>query len=102
MGGQADELEIVSIEGGIEIAVKVVPGASRTKVVGTWGTALKVAVAAPPEGGKANAAVAKLLASFLGVRKGDVTIIAGFGQALKRVAVAGLSVEQVRERVAGM
>ena len=51
---------------------KSFPALSRTGIVGTWGTALKVAVAAPPEGGKANAAVIKLLAAVFGVRKADV------------------------------
>ena len=46
---------ILSASGdGTRVRVKVVPGASRTKVVGVLGDRLKVAVAAPPEGGKAG------------------------------------------------
>ena len=93
-------LAIVATARGAEFTVNVVPGASRTRVVGVLGRALKVAVAAPPEAGKANAAVAALLASVLGVKKGDVTILSGQTQPLKRVAVVGITPENVRAHLA--
>lgn len=99
MTSEVGEVRIVAKPGGLEMTIKVVPGASRTKVVGVWGTALKVAVSAPPEGGKASAAVAKLLASILAVRKADVAIIRGQTQRVKRVTVSGLTVAQARERL---
>jgi uncharacterized protein len=100
MAAETNGVELRSIPGGVEFAVKVVPGASRTGIVGTLGTALKVAVAAPPEGGKANAAVIKLLAAVLGVKKGDVSIVHGHGQPLKRIAVRGVASDQARARLA--
>ena len=93
------DLEIVERGDGIEFAVKVVPGASRTRLAGTWSAALKITVAAPAEGGKANGALAKYLAATLGVHKADVTIVSGHTQPLKRVAVAGLSAAAARERL---
>ena len=62
------------IEGGIEIRLKVVPGARRSEVVGALGDRLKVRVAAPPEGGKANRAVEELLSHAFGA---DAEIVAG-------------------------
>lgn len=76
--------------------MKVVPGASRTRIVGVLGDALKVAVSAPPEGGKANAAVCKLLATRLGKAKSDVSIVAGHSQPHKRVFVRGCDAATVR------
>jgi uncharacterized protein (TIGR00251 family) len=50
---------------------------------------LKVRVAAPAEGGKANRALLRLLGEWLGVR--DVEIVAGVSSAEKIVRVTGLS-----------
>ncbi len=100
MASDVSAIEIVGHRGGIELTVKVVPGASRTKVVGVWGSALKIAIAAPPEGGKANAAVTKLLAAVFGVRKADVSILSGHTTPLKRIGLAGITVAAARAHLA--
>jgi uncharacterized protein (TIGR00251 family) len=96
----ADALAITERAGGIELRVKVVPGASRTGISGYWGSALKLAVAAPPEGGRANQAVCGLLAELFGVRNADVTIAAGGTRPLKRIRIAGLTAAAARARLA--
>ncbi len=100
MAGDADAIAIASAEGGVELTVKVVPGASRTRVAGAWGSALKLAVAAPPTGGQANAAVVALLAAVFDTGKGKIAILRGHGQPVKRVAIAGLAVSEARARLA--
>lgn len=80
--------------------MKVVPGASRDAIAGWLGDALKVRVSAPPERGKANAAVEALLAEALGVAPPDVRIVAGQASARKQVEVAGLTAGEIRERLA--
>ncbi len=92
----ADQLEIVARGDRIEFNVKVVPGASRKKIAGPWGTALKIAVCAPPEAGQANAAVTALLAALLGVKKTQVTIVRGHTHPLKRIAVTGVTIPDAR------
>jgi uncharacterized protein (TIGR00251 family) len=77
------------VEGGFDLAIKVVPGASRTVIAGPLGDRLKVRVAAPPEGGKANRALVEVLREWLGVR--DVEIVAGRSTAEKTVRAIGLS-----------
>ena len=49
------------------IRLRVSPGARRTAVAGRYGDGWKVRVAAPPEGGRANAELLRHLAGLLGV-----------------------------------
>jgi uncharacterized protein YggU (UPF0235/DUF167 family) len=59
-------------------------------VVGRHGAAIKVTVSAPPEDGRANKAVAVLLASMLGLKANQVRVIKGHAQRLKIVQIEGL------------
>ena len=72
------------------ISLVVSPGARRTELVGRYGDAWKARVAAPPEDGRANAALEELLASLLGVPRGDVSVVAGRTSRRKVVEVRTL------------
>ncbi|PIE11720.1 MAG: hypothetical protein CSA72_00940 [Rhodobacterales bacterium] len=63
------------VQPGAVVAVKATPKASRERI--EEGTPLRVYVTAPPDKGKANAAVTKLLAKALGVPKSRLTLIRG-------------------------
>ncbi len=82
--------------GAVLIYVKAVPGASRDVIAGVLGDRLKVRISAPPEKGKANAAICRVIAKALGVRPNTVSIHAGRRNPEKVVRVEGLSIEQVR------
>jgi hypothetical protein len=71
------------ISTGWEIRVKVVPGASRSRIAGLLGDRLKIQVAAPPEDGKANKAVAEVLAVWLGLAKSEIELVSGASQPTK-------------------
>ena len=90
---------IVAAADGVRIRILVVPGASRDEVVGVHGDALRVKVSAPPEKGRANAAVVELLARALGVRHGDVAIASGHGGRRKVAVVRALTADTVRLRL---
>lgn len=90
------QLELKAVDGGVELTVKVVPGASRSRLVGVWGGALKLAVCAPPEGGRANEELLGLLAGALGVRRCDVRLGQGRSRPVKRVFVRGTTVAAAR------
>lgn len=61
----------------VDIRLKVVPSSRKDEIVGAHGDRLKIKVAAPPEDGKANIAVCRLLAEHLDISARDVQIIAG-------------------------
>ncbi len=88
-----------STTNGVEVTVKVVPNASRDRIVGPLGDALKIQVAAPPERGRANAAVERLLAEALGVSKKDVSIARGMSNPRKVVFVSGVAIEHIQDRL---
>jgi uncharacterized protein (TIGR00251 family) len=92
-------LKLVGDTNGVRFNVKVVPGASRDRIVGLLGEALKVAVSKPPQAGAANAAVLKLLAEALDVPAKQVSIVRGHTKPRKEVFVMGVTHDQVRERL---
>ncbi len=71
------------------IWVKAVPGASSNEIAGVVGDRLKIRISAPPEGGKANRAICKLLASSLGVKANQISIERGETSPAKIVRISG-------------
>ena len=92
-------LPLDSTPAGVVLHLKVVPGASRSRIVGLLGDRLKVAVAAPPEDGKANDAVCKLLAEALGIPARQVAVTQGHSRPQKTVTISGLPLDQIRSRL---
>ena len=92
-----DKLKIRDVAGGAVIAVKVVPGSSRDRIVGVLGDCLKIATSAPAEKGRANAAVAAALAGALGVDRRAVELAAGQTSPRKEFLVSGLSGADARK-----
>lgn len=82
-------------DGGVELLVLVQPRASRTKVVGEHDGRLKIALAAPPVDGEANAALIEFVSDALDVRKADVRLVDGETSRRKRLIVQGVALEQV-------
>ena len=95
-----DKLNIRNSAGGALISVKVVPGSSRDKVVGVLGECLKISTSAPPEKGKANAAVAAALAGAVEVDRRNVELTSGPTNPRKEFLVAGVSADELRKRLA--
>src|SRR6476660_9197940 len=72
------------------LRLRVSPGAGRAAIVGRYGEAWKVRGTAPPEGGRANDAVRRLLAEVLEVPRGALTLVSGHGGRDKIVELAGV------------
>jgi uncharacterized protein (TIGR00251 family) len=82
---------------GVLVDVWVVPGASRNEIAGVHQGRWRIRVTAPPEGGRANRAVCRIVAEGLGVRRAEVH--AGHGSRRKQVLVPGLSVAEAAGRL---
>lgn len=81
------------IPGGVELSVLVQPRASRSRIVGPHGDAVKIQLAAPPVEGQANAELIELLAKALGVPRRQVELLAGDASRRKRVRILGVSAQ---------
>jgi len=90
---------ITKTPGGVSLAIKVAPRASRNELAGVEAGALKVRLTAPPVEGAANQALVKLLAKQLKVAKGKVRVVSGQRSRNKRVEISGLDPDQARKRL---
>lgn len=81
------------------IPVRAQPGARRSALAGTWNGCLKLAVAAPPEDGRANDELARLLAQLFGLKPRAVTLVSGATSRQKRFRLE-LGAELVRAKLA--
>lgn len=75
-----------------DLLLKVIPNASSDTIIGWCGDVLKIKVQAPPEDGRANRALVKLLAEHFKVPKRSIVILAGEKSREKRVRIEGMKV----------
>ncbi len=83
-----------TVNGGVVLVVRVTPRGGRdaldgVDVMSDGRAILKLRVRAAPEDGEANAAVVKLLASALKLRRSDIEITAGATARVKQVLLRG-------------
>ncbi|MDX8377413.1 MAG: DUF167 domain-containing protein [Mariprofundales bacterium] len=74
---------------GLYLQLHIQPGAKRSGIIGTYGQALKVAVHARAQDGKANAELLIIIAQACDVRKADIKLCSGASSRKKRVFVSG-------------
>ena len=87
---------------GTVVPVRAQPGARKDAVLGERAGALRVSVSAAPEKGKANAAIAAVLAQALGCRPSQVGLISGETSREKKFVVSGVAFDELRKRVDGL
>jgi uncharacterized protein (TIGR00251 family) len=90
--------------GATQVKLRVSPGARRPGIAGRHGAAWKIRVAEPPEDGRANDAVLRLLSETLDLPVKSVELVAGHTSRDKVVALTGISpdgAERLLARAAG-
>jgi len=82
---------------GIVLRISLTPKARANRIDGLIekpdGVALKVRVTAPPEKGKANAALIKLLAKYFGIAGGRISLVSGPKDRQKRLLIIDVNRE---------
>jgi uncharacterized protein (TIGR00251 family) len=76
---------------GCVLAVRAQAGARKAGIVGEQAGALKVAVHAAPEQGKANKALVEVLSKELGLKKAQIELVHGETSRDKRFLLRGVS-----------
>lgn len=84
-------IEISPHAEGCVLSVRAQPGARRNAVVGEQAGALKVAVTAPPDKGRANEAIIEVLAEAFGLKRSQVELISGATSRQKKFLLRGIS-----------
>jgi uncharacterized protein (TIGR00251 family) len=82
------------------LKLRVSPGARRPGIAGRHGDAWKVRVSEPPEDGRANEAVLRLLAQALDVPRATVALVSGHSSRDKVVELDGLEQAQTERLLA--
>jgi uncharacterized protein (TIGR00251 family) len=78
------------------LAVRDQPGARKAGVMGEQAGALKIAVTAPPEDGRANQAITELLRDWLGLKRSQIELASGSTNRKKQFLIRGLTPEELR------
>ena len=87
---------------GFVVRVRAHPGARRNGVVGAQSGALKVAVTAPPDKGRANDSIVLVLADSLGLKRSQVELIGGATSRAKKFLVRDVTAEVLRKKLQGL
>jgi uncharacterized protein (TIGR00251 family) len=78
---------------GATLAVRAQPGARKNAVLGEHSGALKIAVTAPPEDGRANAALVDVLCDWLGLKRSQIELSSGATNRNKVFLIRAVTVE---------
>ena len=92
-------LKLTDTPTGVKLSIKVVPGASKTRMVGLLDGALKITLAAAPEKGKANKELLRFLANLLDLPKSSLSIISGEHNARKEIFISQITPQTLQTKL---
>lgn len=93
-------IPITETKSGLMLKVRVLPRSSRTEASGIQDGALKLKITAPPVEGQANEACLRFLSETLGIRKSQITLVAGQTSKSKTFAISGVGRQKLEHRLA--
>ena len=93
-------IQVTERDGAVSFRVWAQPGARVTQLAGEREGALRLRIAAPPVGGKANRECVRFLSELLGVTRSAVEIMSGLSSKTKTVRIHNIDARRVREKLA--
>ncbi|MFN4173791.1 MAG: DUF167 domain-containing protein [Parachlamydiaceae bacterium] len=81
------------------LAIKVIPKAHQSEIVGWENEALKIRLKAVPEKGEANNELIALLSKILGISKSRIELVSGFTSRQKKVKIHDFSEEALKNKI---
>ena len=87
---------------GCILPVRAQPGARKNGVLGEHAGALKVAVTAPPEDGRANKALLDIIRKALGVKRSQIELLSGATSRDKRLLIRQINKQELTARIADL
>jgi uncharacterized protein (TIGR00251 family) len=85
---------------GIIVHILAHAGAKRDAILGERAGSLRVSVTAPPEKGKANAAIQTVLAAAIACNRNQITLVSGASARRKKFLIEGISPDELNRRLA--
>jgi uncharacterized protein YggU (UPF0235/DUF167 family) len=92
-------IDLAPHDRGTVLSVRAQPNARKNGILGERAGALRVGVTVAPEKGKANAAIAEVLAEALDCRASSLVLISGEAARSKRFLVLDQTPEALRARL---
>lgn len=86
----------------MKLQIKVIPSSSKDCIAGWLDDTLKLKVKAPPDKGKANKAVIKVLEKILELPKGSVTISSGTTSNRKTIEIESENSDVIKQKLAAL
>lgn len=95
-------IEVAQHPEGFVLPVRAQPGARKAGILGEQGGALKVAVTAPADRGRANQALIEAFRDLLDLKRSQVELLSGATSRNKRFLIRGLSKTELERRLANI
>ncbi len=98
--GATRMIQIQESANGLILPVRAQPGARKAGIMGEHNGALKLAVTAPADEGRANKTLLELLREELGLKRSQVELIRGDKSRDKKFLIRGLTRTELESRIA--
>ena len=95
-------IELTDHPEGVLLPVRAQPGARKAGVLGEQAGALKLAVTAPPEDGRANTALVELVRELFGLKRSQVELHSGATGRNKKLLLRGVTRAELAAKLASL